>query len=158
MSTPGMNVDWIRKIGDPVLRTACGNCPTGPSTVAYAARMMTAMHEANGVGLAANQIGRQRNLFVAEYEGRVVQVANAVVVDQSNVMTAAVEGCLSIPGLQFEVTRPEWVIIEGTTPAGEPFHARFDGWWARIIGHETDHLAGKTIADVGVQIDADSVS
>lgn len=148
----GVNVDQIRKLGDPVLHTRCHDCPTGPVTVAYAERMMAVMHAADGVGLAANQIGRRARLFVAEYEGRVFHAVNPTIVEWSDKLVTAVEGCLSIPGRQFEVARPEWVVLEGLTPAGEPFRERFDGWWARIICHETDHLAGKTIATTGRRV------
>jgi peptide deformylase len=105
------------------------------------------MRKADGVGLAAVQIGVLRRCFVIEYEEKKYEFVNPQIVSQEGEDTAK-EGCLSIDhkkdGL---VTRPLKLTIKYQTRTGEKKQDSFEGWVARIICHENDHLDGVLFID-----------
>ncbi len=97
--------------------------------------------EWSGVGLAAPQVGLNLQLAVIVYEGRRFTICNPVLVSTEGEVDAS-EGCLSMPGLRGTVRRHERVTLHYRNAQGKGVKRDFDGWLARIVQHETDHLQG----------------
>ena len=112
-----------------------------------AEEMIRVMREAEGVGLAANQIGRLKRIFVAAHEDEQYAIVNPVIEEHSDTMEKDIEGCLSIPETRVEVERPTAVTVSGQDPSGEPVRVEAEGLLARIFQHEIDHLDGVLILD-----------
>jgi peptide deformylase len=138
----------IKKFGDPVLKTRAAPVREFDKTLQRLAEdMLTTMREREGVGLAANQVGRLRRVLVAAVEDEEYAVVNPKIVRSSEETQIGAEGCLSIPGIQVEVERPTAVTISGQNPAGKPIWMEATGLLARVIQHEVDHLNGVLILD-----------
>lgn len=104
--------------------------------------MIETMHAANGVGLAAPQIAQSLRVLVAEYEGRQEVLINPEIVKASGEQIGP-EGCLSIPGYIGEnIKRAMMVAVKGRDVHGKEIRIRADGFFARILQHEIDHLDG----------------
>ena len=116
-----------------------------------AARMFDIMYEAQGVGLAANQVALPYRLFVVNVAGRRGDGEELVFVNPvlSRPRGTAVEeeGCLSLPGLRMDVRRPERIAVEAWSLEGEPIRLDLDGLLARVVQHEFDHLEGRLFTD-----------
>jgi len=113
-----------------------------------AARMTELMHDAQGVGLAATQVGVLRRLFVFEPgEGGPHIVVNPTVVQVGEEREADSEGCLSLQGVRVPVERPTTLTIAGKDENGEDVSYELSGYDARIAQHELDHLDGVLIID-----------
>jgi peptide deformylase len=109
--------------------------------------MFETMHEANGVGLAAPQIGMSIRVFVAEYEDRKVAVFNPEIVKAEG-EALGTEGCLSIPGYAGDnIRRATKVLVKGQDVHGKSIRVNAEGWFARILQHEIDHLDGILFTD-----------
>jgi peptide deformylase len=109
--------------------------------------MFETMHEANGVGLAAPQIGLSIRVFVAEYEDRKVAVFNPEIVKAEG-EALGTEGCLSIPGYAGDnIRRAAKVLVKGQDVHGKSIRVNAEGWFARILQHEIDHLDGILFTD-----------
>lgn len=109
--------------------------------------MFETMREANGVGLAAPQIAQSIRVFVAEYEDRKVAVFNPEIVKAEG-EEAGQEGCLSIPGYIGEnIRRATKVLVKGQDVRGKAIRVNAEGWFARILQHEIDHLDGVLFID-----------
>jgi peptide deformylase len=109
--------------------------------------MFETMREANGVGLAAPQIAQSIRVFVAEYEDRKVAVFNPEIVKAEGEETGS-EGCLSIPGYIGEnIRRATKVVVKGQDVRGKSIRLNAEGWFARILQHEIDHLNGVLFID-----------
>lgn len=147
----------IRHHPDPVLRERCGPVdPASEEVRAVARRMIELMHEAPGVGLAAPQVGLPWRLFVANWtgdEGDDHVFMNPELVDPSAATAAKDEGCLSLPEVQAEVTRPREVTIRAVGLDGEAFERTASGFPARVWQHEFDHLEGVLILDKMTRLD-----
>lgn len=152
-----MAVRPIRIVGDPVLHS-----PTRPVTVfddalrALVADMFDTMAAADGVGLAANQVGVPLRLFVYDCpdgEQRRRGVVVNPVLETSERPTGMPdededeEGCLSVPWEQFPTSRAEWARATGTDETGAPVVVEGSGFFARCLQHETDHLDGVLYLD-----------
>jgi peptide deformylase len=142
----------IRMFGDPVLKSRATPVKDFDESLQRLAEdMMRVMRENEGAGLAANQIGRLKRIFVAAYEdeGEVHEFAivNPVIEERSEVLEKAEEGCLSIPQTRVEVERSRAVTISGEDPTGSPVRVEAEGLLARIFQHEIDHLDGILILD-----------
>jgi peptide deformylase len=106
------------------------------------------MREAPGVGLAAPQIGEPLRVLVAEYEEQAVAFVNPEIIKRSDDEVLGTEGCLSIPGFVGDnVPRAESVVVKGRDPKGKEIRLRAEGWFARILQHEIDHLDGILYTD-----------
>ncbi len=104
-------------------------------------RMIKIMHDENGVGLAANQLGVLQKVFVyddGEHKGALI---NPKIVSASGEQVGA-EGCLSVPGLQGEVKRANEITVKGIDQNGKEVKIKAEGFLARIFQHEMDHLDG----------------
>ncbi len=116
-------------------------------------KMREAMEEASGVGLAANQIGLDMKVFVAQTEGKFYAIFNPEIAKTSKEVDAAVEGCLSVPEIMGEVARPYRVTLKGFDKAGKKLTIKAWGHLARVFQHEVDHLNGILFIDrVGKKI------
>jgi peptide deformylase len=112
-------------------------------------RMLRLMADANGVGLAANQVGVVRRVFVFQPapESEPVAVVNPVVADRGGEAAADEEGCLSMQGVQVPVERATTVRLEGRDPQGGELSLELSELGARVAQHELDHLDGVLIID-----------
>ena len=108
---------------------------------ALAASMIETMHDAPGVGLAANQIGVQKRLFVYDKGEGPHVVVNPVIVETSGEWTYE-EGCLSVPGLSWEIVRANEVHLKGYDLDGNELDIQTSEYEGRIFQHECDHLDG----------------
>lgn len=112
--------------------------------------MFETMYEAPGIGLAAPQVDRlQRFMVIDVHEERdqPLVFVNPVIRERSTELRVHSEGCLSIPGIFAEVTRPDGIEVEALDRHGKPFVLRVDGLLATCIQHEVDHLDGKLFID-----------
>jgi peptide deformylase len=132
----------IRTYGDPVLGAVTTDIEDIDAKVAaLAASMIETMNEAPGVGLAANQIGVQKRLFVYDKGEGPHVVVNPVIVETSGEWVYE-EGCLSVPGLSWEIVRPNAVHLKGYDLDGNEIDIETDEFEGRIFQHEVDHLDG----------------
>lgn len=135
--------------GDPILEKKADPVEKFDAELATLVEEMFAAMEADrGIGLAAPQVGRSIRVFVIETEedGKRVFV-NPEIVATSPELVDYEEGCLSFPGLYFNVKRPASVTIQAFTEKGRPFTLTADGIVARVVQHEYDHLDGKLYID-----------
>ena len=138
----------IRMFGDPVLKTRAAPVETFDGSLAHLAEeMLVTMREHEGVGLAANQVGRLKRVLVAAVEEETFVLVNPVVEEAADTTGQALEGCLSIPEIQVEVERPTAVTISAQDTSGAPLRIEASGLLARIFQHEVDHLDGVLILD-----------
>ena len=132
----------IRTYGDPVLNSATAEVEEiDGKIISLVDRMIETMYAAPGVGLAANQIGIQRRLFVYDIGDGPIAVVNPRIVDSSGEFTYE-EGCLSVPGLSWEITRPDEIYVVGLDLEGNEIEIETDEFEGRVFQHEIDHLDG----------------
>ena len=113
-----------------------------------AERMKNLMHDASGIGLAANQVGVLQRLFVFQpNEDDIVAVVNPEIVERSTESDVADEGCLSIQGILVPVERSLTVTLLGRDENGDEVRYELDDVYARAAQHETDHLDGVLMLD-----------
>jgi peptide deformylase len=139
----------IRQYGDPALRMAAREVADFDDDLrGLVDRMISLMHDAQGVGLAATQVGVLRRVFVFEpdEEGPRV-VVNPVVVERADEAATDEEGCLSLQGVRVPVERSTRVVLEGKDAKGEELRLELDEYGARVAQHELDHLDGVLIID-----------
>ncbi len=138
----------LRTAPDPVLRAVCEPVEAfGRPLRELVDEMLRLMRLRRGVGLAAPQVGIERRLFVAEIEGRRLEVVNPRLFLCGRASAKAVEGCLSLPGVEVEVSRAVAVQMSGRTPEGAGVSLVLQGLWARVVQHEVDHLDGRLLCD-----------
>ncbi len=138
----------IVKIPDPVLRaTALEIAKVTKKTQLLIDQMKRIMRNANGIGLAAPQLGILQRLIVIAPEGeRPIALVNPVVLKTEGEQIGE-EGCLSIPGLYGDVKRPEYVEVEALDRRGREVTFELEGMSARVAMHEIDHLDGVLFID-----------
>lgn len=150
-----MAVLEIEIMGAKVLREKASPVGTVTDEIRILIRdMFDTMYDAEGIGLAAPQVGISQRILVVDVadeeegeERHVHALVNPVVVEASRETGKETEGCLSIPGLEETVTRPLQVVIEALSPDGEPVRIEADGLLARALQHELDHLDGVLFID-----------
>jgi peptide deformylase len=126
---------------------------TKRDTIQLVAQMRRIMHTANGVGLSANQIGLDLNMFVAEVPDvdrggmKFYAIFNPKIEKKSEETAVLEEGCLSIPGKWGYVPRAERITLSGFDKNGKPVRIKAWGLLAHVFQHETDHLQGKLFTD-----------
>lgn len=132
---------------DPALRAATSEVDEfGDRLKKLVTDMWETMYLSKGVGLAAPQVGRPVKLFVADWEGNRRVVANPIIVETEGAERVD-EGCLSFPGIYEEVTRPSKIRIVYYDENGKRHEETAEGYLARVLSHETDHLNGKLFID-----------
>jgi peptide deformylase len=138
----------VRQYGDPVLRMRANEVEEFDEELErLSERMIGLMHEADGVGLAATQVGVLRRLFVFNDEGEDRVAVNPVLTKTSKQTETDDEGCLSLGPVRMPVERPIEVTLDGVDQHGEPFRLELEGLSARVVQHELDHLDGRLIID-----------
>jgi peptide deformylase len=148
-----MAAHTIRLVGDPVLRQRAADVADIDGKLArLAEEMLTTMYEAPGVGLAAPQIGVRKRLFVYDI-GEGGQVVVNPTIAESDGEWAYEEGCLSVPGLSWEIVRPKEVHLTGYDLEGNEISVEADEVLARCFQHEMDHLDGVLLLE---RLDADT--
>ena len=137
-----MAIRNIVKLGDDVLRKVCRTQMTFDEKLATTLDdMAETMYKAEGVGLAAPQIGILRRYCVVDVGDGIIELVNPVIESMSGEQTGE-EGCLSIPNRYESVTRPMTVTVRAQDRKGNSFTITAEGFKARAICHEIDHLDG----------------
>jgi len=116
-------------------------------TSALINKMRKAMKEANGVGLSANQIGLDLNVFVAQANNKFYAIFNPKILAVSKEKTEMEEGCLSVPEIFGTLSRHEKIVVEAYDKNGKKAKIKAWGFLAKIFQHEIDHLNGKLFID-----------
>jgi peptide deformylase len=140
----------IRQYPDPVLRMRAREVEGFDRDLRRLVERMTQlMRDANGVGLAATQVGVIRRVFVfqPDAESDPVAVVNPVLAESSDEVVVEDEGCLSLVGVQMPVERPVSVRLEGRDLDGGELSFELSDHTARVVQHEIDHLDGVLILD-----------
>jgi len=137
----------IRVMGDPVLRQEAKSIDNIDGRIVQMVDdMVPAMYQAEGIGLAAPQVGIQKRLFVYDIGEGPQTLVNPEIVDSDGEWTFE-EGCLSVPGLSFEIIRPKEVHLVGRDLNGNEVSIEADELLARLFQHELDHLDGVLLLD-----------
>jgi peptide deformylase len=139
----------IRQYGDPALRLKADEVEDFDDDLRRLVdRMIHLMHDAQGVGLAATQVGVLRRLFVfAPDEEGPRAIVNPVVAERGDETATEDEGCLSLQGVRVPVERATRLVLEGKDPNGEDLRLELDEYASRVVQHELDHLDGVLIID-----------
>ena len=138
----------VRQYGDPVLRMRADDVEAfDEELVRIAGRMTELMHDADGVGLAATQIGIVRRFFVSTIDGEDRVLVNPVVTPVGDDAEVEDEGCLSLGPVRVPVERALRVQVEARDATGEPVSLMLEGMDARVVQHELDHLDGVLLLD-----------
>ena len=140
----------IRQYPDPVLRMRANEVEEFDDDLQrLAERMLRLMEDANGVGLAANQVGVVRRIFVfqPDAEADPVAIVNPVITTRGDEQETDDEGCLSMQGIQVPVERPMTVTLEGKDPEGDDVSYELSDLGARVAQHELAHLDGVLILE-----------
>ncbi|WP_035736332.1 peptide deformylase [Glycomyces arizonensis] len=152
-----MSIQPVRLYGDPVLRTRAADVTAFDDRLR---RLIDDLHDTlddqRGAGLAAPQIGVGLRVFVYDVQGRRGHMVNPVLeLPDEEIQTGGdLEGCLSVPGgLYYPRARRQRAIARGVDLHGDPIEIRGEGFMARCLQHETDHLGGRLFID---RLDADT--
>ena len=143
-----MAIRQIRTIGDEILRKECKPVKEmTPRLKELIEDMFETMYETGGVGLAAPQVGILKQIVVIDVEdGNQYVLINPEITETEGEQTGP-EGCLSVPGKSGTVTRPEKVTVKAYNEDREPIELTGEGFLARAICHECDHLHGCLYVD-----------
>jgi|TARA_B100000446_G_scaffold49297_1_gene45483 peptide deformylase len=134
-------------IGDPVLRRpATDVTDVDGALVRLTDDMFTTMYEAPGIGLAAPQVGVQKRFFVYDHGEGAGVILNPRIIESDGEWTFE-EGCLSVPDLTWEITRPKQIHLVGVDLDGNEVSIEADEIEARLFQHEIDHLDGILLVD-----------
>lgn len=144
----------IVKVGDDVLRKKCRPVEViTPKTLQLLDDMAETMRAAQGVGLAAPQVGILRRIVVVEVEeGNLIELINPKIIAYAGEQEGT-EGCLSVPGKWGTVKRPMHVTVRALNRRGEEFDITGSEFLARAFCHELDHLDGKLYIDIATEIE-----
>lgn len=140
----------ISLLGDEVLREPTERVTVFDSALSLLVdAMFDTMDEADGVGLAAPQVGVSKRIFVVDtrQEGGRIAFINPEIVETSEERSHYEEGCLSVPGIYKDVIRPAAVTVQAQDVTGHAFTIKATGLLARVVQHENDHLYGKLFID-----------
>jgi peptide deformylase len=144
-----VTVRAIRTFGDPVLRQKAPEVTEFDGDLRrLVSDLADTLVDAGGAGLAAPQIGVGQRVFVYAWQGELHHLVNPVLAEESvDDEVVDVEGCLSIPGLAYDLARPRRVVARGFDRHGEPVTVDGTERLARCLAHETDHLDGVLFID-----------
>ena len=137
----------IRVLGDPILRERTESLPAiTDETRALVADMFETMYAAEGIGLAAPQVGRSERVFVMDVDEDPLAMINPEIIEREG-SERAEEGCLSIPEIFGDVDRATRIVARATDLDGNQFEVELTDLAARCVQHELDHLDGKLFID-----------
>jgi peptide deformylase len=144
----------VIKYGHPTLRNIAE--PLDPAEIdqGFIDNMIETMVEEDGVGLAAPQVNVSKRIIIASNFENTYVMINPEIEAYSEKSATEAEGCLSLPGLQAMVGRPEKIIVKALDREGKPLKVTATGLLARVIQHEIDHINGVLYID---RMDADSL-
>ncbi|MFC7442379.1 peptide deformylase [Laceyella putida] len=114
--------------------------------------MAETMYDANGVGLAAPQVGILKRVIVVDIGEGLIEMVNPEIVEQRGEQLTPPEGCLSIPNLIGDVRRANYIKVVGQDRYGNPMEVEAEGYLARAFQHEVDHLNGILFIDVAERV------
>ncbi|PID59642.1 MAG: peptide deformylase [Ignavibacteriae bacterium] len=145
----------INIYGDRILRQKAKPIPQiDDEIIELIQDMFGTMRNANGIGLAGNQIGLNKQIFVIDVSPvedcehiKPIVMINPKIINRSNETIIMEEGCLSLPEYRVDIERPESIRVKYLSPAEQEEELEADGLFARVILHEYDHLIGKMIPD-----------
>src|SRR4051812_4613967 len=145
-----MSTHQIRLYGDPVLKQRAADVTEVDSRlVRLVDDMIPTMYEAAGLGLAAPQVGVQKRLFVYDlHDDTGPKVVINPTISEARGEWVYEEGCLSVPGLHWDIVRPKEVHLTGLDLDGNEVSFEADELLARLFQHELDHLEGKLLIDL----------
>ena len=136
---------------DPILRKKCQQVTEFDSSLQKLLDdMLETMYADQGMGLAANQVGVSKRIFIMDENPdnpQPIFFINPEIVLQSEELTEAEEGCLSFPGIRLMIKRPARVVVKALDREGREFICEREGYPARCLLHEYDHLDGITFFD-----------
>jgi peptide deformylase len=142
-----MAIRDIHLLGSASLRIRSTEVPVVDDAIRqFVDDLFETMDAAKGVGLAANQVGVTQRVAVIGVEGDRFAIINPVIISAEG-RSRAEEGCLSMPEVYGEVTRPDRIVLEAIDRDGKPFRRELDGYLARAAQHEVDHLDGILFLD-----------
>ncbi len=147
-----MGVYQIRKYGDPILRTRCRSVEeVGVRERKILQQMAQTMSQAQGIGLAAPQVGIDLQLMVVDLgDNNLIKLVNPLILLREG-ESVLEEGCLSLPEVTLKVKRSKKVMVEGWNEDGEIIKVEGEDLLAHVIQHEIDHLFGILIIDYADQ-------
>lgn len=142
-----MGVYRIVEVGDPVLREKARRVPSiTPNVLKLLDNMAETMYDAQGVGLAAPQVGVSKRIVTIDVGDGLIELINPEIIHREGT-EVDFEGCLSIPGVKGEVKRAAKVTVKATDRTGKAITLEGDGLLARAFQHELDHLEGVLFID-----------
>ncbi|TET07271.1 peptide deformylase [Candidatus Aerophobetes bacterium] len=142
-----MSIYRIRKYPESILRKQCKKVDNvGLKEKKILEKMVRTMHKAQGVGLAASQVGIDQQLIVVDVGEGLVKLINPLVLLKEGESTLE-EGCLSLPGVTVKMKRSEKVMVQGWDESGKMVKVEGEGLFAHTLQHEIDHLWGVLIID-----------
>lgn len=143
-----MSIRIIRTGNDPVLREKAKPVPVINKAVEkLLTDMAQTMYDADGIGLAANQVGIAKRIVVIDVGSGLIEMVNPEITEKSTETARAYEGCLSLPGLRGAVTRPAEVTVRYLDRHGVEHELHATELLARCVQHEVDHLDGILFTD-----------
>ena len=132
----------IRTYGDPVLNTKASDVTDiDGKFIKLCDDMFVAMYDAPGIGLAAPQVGVQKRFFVYDLDDDPGVLINPTITESDGEWVFE-EGCLSVPGMSFDIVRPKQIHVSGIDLDGNQITLEADELFSRLIQHEIDHLDG----------------
>ena len=148
-----MSIRNIVQLGDEVLRKKSFEVTDfGEKTHALLDDMKQTLAKAQGVGLAAPQVGVLRRIFIVSLDGKYYECINPKMISQKGKQIGQ-EGCLSVKGKYGTVERPQKVVLSAYDRNGKPFTVRAEGFLARAFCHEYDHLDGIIYIDKATKVE-----
>nr|WP_320145635.1 peptide deformylase [uncultured Anaeromusa sp.] len=148
----------IRRAGDPVLKKQCQAVEKITGKIKKLLDDMTeTMNEADGVGLAAPQVGVELRIVVIDVGEGLIELINPVILEKEG-CRKGLEGCLSVPGVFGEVERYEKVVVEGLNRSGRKIRVTGSGLLAIALQHEIDHLDGVLFVEKAVSLQKEGAS
>lgn len=147
-----MAIRNIRKYDDEILRKKSKKVDkVNERIIILLEDMADTMASANGIGLAAPQVGVLKRVIIVDIGDGLVQLINPEIIESSTASAVDEEGCLSIPGKQGDVARPVKIRVKGMNEKGEAVNFEAEDLFARALCHEIDHLEGILFTDKVIQ-------
>ena len=147
-----MAIYQIVKEGDEILREKAKPVPKINSNILKLLdNMQETMRDAQGVGLAAPQVGVPKRVIIVDLEDELIELINPEMISSEGEQIGE-EGCLSIPGFKGNVSRYEKIVVTGLNRHGEIIEIEAEGLLARVFQHEIDHLDGNLFIDIATNI------